>query len=57
MTNRPEWMLTYFRDRIESVLRDYPNRDEAVEELALMVTRFALMPPDAVKDEVEQETE
>ena len=55
MSNRPEWMLSHFRQKIEDIMAEYPHQDDAVEELAVLLTRYALMPPEAAKTQVREE--
>jgi len=55
MSNKPEWMLSYFREKIEDVMAEHPNQDEAIDNLAHLLTRYALMPPEAAKEEVQKD--
>ncbi len=55
MTNRPEWMLGYFRAKVEDVMRENPHPEEVVEELARLLTHYALLAPDVAKQEVHAE--
>jgi hypothetical protein len=52
--NRPEWMLGYFRQQVEEIIQDRKCED-AVEDLARLLTHYALMPPEVAKDEVRAE--
>ena len=53
MSNKPEWMLAYFRTKVEDVLAEKPEAD-AIEELSRMLTHYALMPAEAAKEEVRE---
>lgn len=54
MNNKPEWMLGYFRQKVATIVAEN-SEDNAIEELAKLLTHYALMPPEAAKEEVHED--
>lgn len=54
LNNKPEWMLGYFRQKVATIVAEN-SEDNAIEELAKLLTHYALMPPEAAKEEVHED--
>ena len=53
MSNRPEWMLAYFRQKVIDII-DESSEEEAIEKLAWLLTHYSLTPPELAKQEVRE---
>ena len=54
LNNKPEWMLGYFRQKVATIVAENSEAN-AIEELAKLLTHYALMPPEVAKEEVQED--